>query len=107
MIDPHSTTLLSAVLFCLGILGVFVRRNVISVLLSLELMLSAAVLALVSFDSTSAAIGSTVDPTAGQGLAVLVLTLVTAQTIVGLGLLIAARRTGAPLDPEHAGTAQW
>jgi NADH-quinone oxidoreductase subunit K len=86
MLDPNAAIALSAALFGLGILGVFVRRNPIAVLLSLQLMLAASVLALVSFDLTFA--GSS----AGQGFGVLILSVATAQVSVGLGLLIAARR---------------
>ncbi len=107
MIDPHSLTWLSAALFCLGTLGVFVRRTVISALLGLQFMFSAAVLALVSFDHALLVAGDAPDPGAGQGFALLILTLVIAQAIVGFGLLIAARRNRGAVDPEHTGAAQW
>jgi NADH-quinone oxidoreductase subunit K len=107
MIDPHAAAAFSAALFGLGILGVLVRRSVISVLLSLELMFCAAVVALVAFDQMVPRAGSGEDVIAGQGFAVLILTVVTAQTIVGLGLLVAARRNRDAGDPEDPGALQW
>ncbi|MFT5441502.1 MAG: NADH-quinone oxidoreductase subunit K [Myxococcota bacterium] len=92
MVDPIAPLVLSAVLFGLGVIGVFAHRGAISVLLSIEFVLCAAVVALVSFDRlhSSALPGATA--TGGEGLSVLVLSVATAQAIVGLGLLIAARR---------------
>lgn len=115
MIDPNASIALSAALFGLGILGVFVRRSPISLLLSLQLMLAASVLALVSFDlttsvspgraeiaqmlveqhvgrSTGKSTGKSAGNTAGQGFGVLILSVATAQVTIGLGLMIAGRR---------------
>lgn len=101
MIDPNASIALSAALFGLGILGVFVRRSTISVLLSLQLMLAASVLAQVSFDHTVSSVGQA----AGQGFGVLVLSVATAQVTVGLGLLIAARRERRTSQPQAAGSS--
>ncbi len=111
MIDPNASIALSAALFGLGILGVFVRRSPISLLLSLQLMLAASVLALVSFDLTTSvppgraeiaqmlveqhvglSTGKSTGNTAGQGFGVLILSVATAQVTIGLGLMIAGRR---------------
>ena len=111
MIDPNASIALSAALFGLGILGVFVRRSTISVLLSLQLMLAASVLALVSFDLTTSvppgraeiaqmlveqqvgrSTGKSTGNTAGQAFGVLILSVATAQVTIGLGLMIAGRR---------------
>lgn len=111
MIDPNASIALSAALFGLGILGVFVRRSPISLLLSLQLMLAASVLALVSFDLTTSvspgraeiaqmlveqhvgrSAGKSAGNTAGQGFGVLILSVATAQVTIGLGLMIAGRR---------------
>jgi len=111
MIDPNASIALSAALFGLGILGVFVRRSPISLLLSLQLMLAASVLALVTFDLTTSvspdrteiaqmlveqhvgrSTGKSAGNTAGQGFGVLILSVATAQVTIGLGLMIAGRR---------------
>lgn len=72
---------LSALLFCLGIYGVLVRRNAILVLMSIELMLNAVNLNLVAFDAwVRDAVHS------GQVFALFVITIAAAE--VGLGLAI-------------------
>ena len=111
MIDLDLTIALSATLFGLGILGVFARRSVVAVLLSLDLMLCSAALALVAFDYTVAYTIAAADRSAvdagGQGFAVLILTVATAQTIVGLGLLVARRHNRDSASREDAGPSPW
>ncbi len=73
--------LVSALLFGVGIYGVLARRNAILVLMSVEIMLNAVNLALVTFDVMLD------DPThAGQSLSVFVITIAAAE--IGLGLAI-------------------
>lgn len=107
MIDPQAAVAFSAVLFALGIFGVLVRRSVISVLLSLELMFAAAVVALVSFDRMLPPAGGDADRVAGQGFAVLILSVATAQMMVGLGLLVAAQRNRGASGREDPGALRW
>jgi NADH-quinone oxidoreductase subunit K len=107
MIDPHASVAFSAALFALGIFGVLVRRSVISVLLSLELMFAAAVVALVSFDRMHPGAGGGADGVAGQGFAVLILTVATAQTMIGLALLVAAHRSRGTGGRDDPGALRW
>jgi len=74
----------SAVLFTIGVVGVLTRRNVLIVFMSVELMLNAVNLSLVSF---SALYGVT-----GQVLAILVMTVAAAEAAVGLAIIIAVFR---------------
>ncbi|WP_412062711.1 MULTISPECIES: NADH-quinone oxidoreductase subunit NuoK [unclassified Rubrivirga] len=76
---------LSAVLFTIGVLGVLLRRNVIVVFLSIELMLNAVNLTLVAF---SQAFGD-VD---GQILVFFVMSVAAAEAAVGLAIVIAMFR---------------
>lgn len=85
--------LLSLVLFALGTLGVFLRRNVITVLMSIELMLNGANLAFVAF---SRALG-TLD---GQVLVFFVLVVAAAEAAVGLAIVIALQRRKDTLDVD-------
>lgn len=114
MIDPHASIALSVALFGLGVLGVFTHRQAISMLLSLQIMLAASVLALVSFDRTVSNLhnvaGHSADgaaQSAGQGFGLLILTIAIAQVAVGLGLLLSAR--GGREQPQHRVTdsSQW
>jgi len=76
---------LSLILFCLGLVGVMVRRNFITVLMSLELMFNAVNLNLIAF---SFRLGDL----EGQVLAIFVITIAAAEAAIGLGLIIALVR---------------
>src|SRR5258706_14317289 len=75
----------SAVLFCLGLLGVIVRRNLLVIYLSLEVMLNAANLALVAFSRF------TNNPDS-QVFVFFVITVAAAEVSVGLALIVALYR---------------
>lgn len=90
-IDPAASLWLSAVLFGLGIVGVFARRSSLAMLMSFQLMAAASVLALAGFDAQRLARAHEA-PASGQALGVLILTLCAAQGMIALGLLIARRR---------------
>jgi NADH-quinone oxidoreductase subunit K len=81
----HHAVLLSLALFGLGTLGVFLRRNVITVLMCVELMLNGVNLAFVAF---SRALG-TLD---GQVLVFFVMVVAAAEAAVGLAIVIAVYR---------------
>jgi NADH-quinone oxidoreductase subunit K len=77
----------SVLLFCLGLLGVIVRRNLLVIYMSLELMLNAANLALVAFSRYS-------DPNSldGQVFVFFIITVAAAEVSVGLALIVALYR---------------
>jgi NADH:ubiquinone oxidoreductase subunit K len=76
---------LSLILFSLGIIGVMVRRNMIMVLMSLELIFNAVNLNLIAFSYQLADLS-------GQLLAIFVITVAAAEAAIGLGLIIALLR---------------
>jgi NADH-quinone oxidoreductase subunit K len=75
----------SALLFCLGLLGVITRRNLLVIYMSLELMLNAANLALVSFSRFNNNLN-------GQILVFFIITVAAAEVSVGLALIVALYR---------------
>ncbi|HEV2696243.1 MAG TPA: NADH-quinone oxidoreductase subunit NuoK [Verrucomicrobiae bacterium] len=75
----------SMTLFCLGLLGVILRRNLLVIYMSLELMLNAANLALVSFSRFN-------DKLDGQVLVFFIITVAAAEVAVGLALIVALYR---------------
>ena len=85
MIDATHYLVLSLILFCLGLIGVMMRRNFITVLMSLELMFNAVNINLIAF---SFRLGDL----AGQVLAIFVITVAAAEAAIGLGLIIALVR---------------
>ena len=75
----------SALLFCLGLLGVILRRNLLVIYMSLELMLNAANLALVTFSRFNHNLN-------GQVLVFFIITVAAAEVAVGLALIVALYR---------------
>src|SRR5437764_6726027 len=75
----------SIILFCVGLVGVIVRRNLLIIYMSLELMLNAANLALVAFSRFN----NNLD---GQVLVFFVITVAAAEVSVGLALIVALYR---------------
>jgi len=75
----------SVLLFCLGLLGVITRRNLLVMYMSLELMLNAANLALVAFSRFKGDLN-------GQVLVFFIITVAAAEVAVGLALIVALYR---------------
>lgn len=84
----------AAILFTLGIFGIFLnRKNVIIILMSIELMLLAVNINLVAF---STALGDV----AGQAFAMFVLTVAAAEAAIGLAILVVYFRNRGTIDVE-------
>jgi NADH-quinone oxidoreductase subunit K len=98
LVEP--ALLLSLVLFALGALGVFLRRNVITVFMCVELMLNAVNLAFVTF---SRALGAT----DGQVLVFFVLVVAAAEAAVGLAIVIALQRNKDTLNVDEFSLMKW
>jgi NADH-quinone oxidoreductase subunit K len=87
--------LLAAVLFALGLAGVLVRRNVIFILLSIEIMLNAAGLAFV-------VAGAKWQQADGQVMFIFILAMAAAEVSVGLALLMLMYHRYKTLDADAA-----
>jgi NADH-quinone oxidoreductase subunit K len=77
--------IVSAALFCLGVFGVIMRRNLLVIYMSLELMLNAANLALVAFSRFNNNLN-------GQVMVFFIITVAAAEVAVGLALIVALYR---------------
>src|SRR5574340_460322 len=87
--------LLAAVLFVLGLLGVLVRRNIVFMLMSIEVMLNAVGLAFV-------AAGARWGQPDGQVMFLFILTMAAAEVSVGLALVLQLYRSFGTLDTDNA-----
>ena len=92
--------ILSAVLFTIGTAGVFVRRNLITILLSIEVMLNAVNLTFVAVDRYL----NSVD---GQIIVFFVITVAAAEAAVGLAIVIALFRHKETLNPDMFTSLKW
>jgi NADH-quinone oxidoreductase subunit K len=91
--DTAAYLIVAAFLFTTGALGVLIRRNPLIVLLSLEIMLNGANLALIAF-SRHFANGD------GQIFALAVMAVAASEVVVGLGLIVAMARKNLALDVD-------
>ena len=91
---------LSALLFAIGTAGVFLRRNVITILLSIEIMLNAVNLTFVAAGRQFASVD-------GQVIVFFVMTVAAAEAAVGLALVIALFRHKESLNPEAFTSLKW
>ncbi|MBI1841090.1 MAG: NADH-quinone oxidoreductase subunit NuoK [Verrucomicrobia bacterium] len=94
----------SALLFCLGLLGTIVRRNVLIIYLSLELMLNAANLALVALSRFKDNLN---DHVSGQMMVFFIITVAAAEVAVGLALIVALYRKNASAHTEDLATLRF
>jgi NADH-quinone oxidoreductase subunit K len=106
MIPLEHVTLLSAVLFGIGVIGVVTRRNLIVILMSIELMLNAVNLAFVGFNRLwpGAADRPALD---GQVFVLMVITVAAAEVAVGLGIVISMFRNRDSVDIEDVSLLKW
>ena len=81
MIPAGWTLGLSALLFCIGVVGVLVRRNALVIFMSIELMLNAANLAFVAFASHMRSLD-------GQVFVFFVMTVAAAEVAIGLAIIV-------------------
>ena len=86
---------LSAVLFTIGVVGVMIKRNIISMFMCIELMLNAVNLTFVAFSSFFRDV-------TGQLFVFIVMTVAAAEAAVGLGIIIAIFRSRESLDVDDA-----
>jgi NADH-quinone oxidoreductase subunit K len=96
----NSYLMLSAVLFAIGTAGVFLRRNLITLLLSIEIMLNAVNL-------TFVAVGRYLGLVDGQVIVFFVMTVAAAEAAVGLALVIALFRHKESLSPDVFTSLKW
>jgi NADH:ubiquinone oxidoreductase subunit K len=99
MMGPEVTwyLIVASILFTVGALGVLVRRSPLIVLLSLEIMLNGANLALIAF-ARHQGNGD------GQIFALAVMAVAASEVVVGLGLIVAMSRRRLPLDVDRMTT---
>jgi len=85
---------ISGILFSVGALGVLLRRSPLIVLLSVEIMLNGANLALIAFSRLHG-------ESDGQVFAIAVMAVAASEVVVGLGLIVAMSRRNLALDVDR------
>jgi NADH-quinone oxidoreductase subunit K len=91
--DSHAVLIVAAILFVLGLVGVLTRKNVLFILISIEIMLNAAGLAFV-------AAGSRWGQPDGQVMFLFILAMAAAEVSIGLALVMQVYRQHKTLDVD-------
>ncbi|TKB63919.1 MAG: NADH-quinone oxidoreductase subunit NuoK [Nitrospira sp.] len=100
MIPISYYLILSAIVFFTGVVGVLIRRNIIAILLSVELMLNATNINFVAFSDYLQDLG-------GQVFVFFALTVAAAEVAVGLAIIIALHRSRSTINVEEFNLLKW
>lgn len=100
MVPLHYYLIVSAIVFAIGVIGVLIRRNLIVILMSIELMLNAVNLTFIAF---SRFLGSM----EGQVVVFFVMTVAAAESVIGLAIIISVFRHRQTLDPREMQLLKW
>lgn len=103
MFDPKIVLFIASILFCVGVYGVLSRRNLIMLLMSLELMLNAVNIMLVAFSRHWAGHGAGLIPAhSGQFFTLMVMAVAAAEVGIGLAIIVAIYRRKHTADSDAA-----
>lgn len=100
MIPLEWELILSGLLFSIGLYGVLARKNAIMVLMSLEIVINAALLNFVAFSSYS-------NDASGQVFALLGIAVAAADAAIGLAIFLAIYKTHGTVDMDRVRFLRW
>ena len=100
MVPTNYVLFLSALIFTIGVAGVLVRRNLIVMFMSIELMLNAVNLAFVAFSRSWASMD-------GQVIVFFVMTVAAAEAAVGLAIILSMFRHRETVNADELNLMRW
>jgi len=100
MIPLNNYLILSGILFTIGVIGVLVRRNVIVIFMSIELMLNAVNLTFIAFSRYLNSLD-------GQIFVLMIMVVAAAEVAVGLALIIAVFRIKKTVNVDEINILKW
>lgn len=100
MITTTHYLILAAALFTIGVVGVLIRRNIIIIFMSIELILNAVNINLIAFSRHWQQL-------TGQVYAIFVITVAAAEAAVGLGIIIALFRNKETVNADEIDLLKW
>ncbi len=100
MVPTSHYLMLSAIVFTIGVVGVLTRRNVLIILMSIELILNAVNINLVAFSRQLQNI-------VGQVFVVFIITVAAAEAAIGLGIVIALFRNKETVNVDEIDLLKW
>lgn len=100
MIELNYILILSTILFCIGVVGVLVRRNAIIIFMSIELMLNSINLSFVAFSSF-------LGDVKGQIFVFFIMAVAAAEAAIGLAIIIALFRNKKTINIDEINILKW
>jgi len=100
MVSTYHYLFLGAALFTIGIIGVLTRRNILVILMSIELMMNAVNINLIAFSDHF-------HHATGQIFAIFVITVAAAEAAVGLGIVIAMFKNKETMNINEIDIMKW
>ena len=100
MVPTHYYLILAAALFTIGVIGVLTRRNIMIILMSIELMMNAVNINLIAFSNH-------LQQVTGQIFAIFVITVAAAEAAVGLGIVIAMFKNKETMNINDIDLMKW
>ncbi len=100
MVPASYYLILSAALFTLGVVGVLIRRNALVMFMSVEMMLNAANLALITY-------ARSLENVEGQVFVLVVMAVAAAEVAVGLAIVVALYRHKETTDVDEVNLLKW
>ncbi len=100
MVSSSAYLILSAAIFTIGVLGVLVRRNILIMFMSIELMLNAVNLAFVALSKHLSSLD-------GQVIVFLVMTVAAAEAAVGLAIILCLFRNKKSVNVDDFNLMKW
>ncbi|GAC1451977.1 MAG: NADH-quinone oxidoreductase subunit NuoK [Ktedonobacterales bacterium] len=98
---------LGALLFCIGLFGALSKRNAVSILMSIEIMLNAINITLVAYASAFLNHGHSALRLTGQIFAIFIITVAAAEAAVALAMIIAIYRRRQTIDVGEINLMHW
>ena len=100
MVPTHDYLILAAALFTIGVIGVLTRRNIMIILMSIELMMNSININLIAF-------AGRLQQVTGQVFAIFVITVAAAEAAVGLGIVIAMFKNKETMNINEVDLMKW
>src|SRR5256885_13088313 len=100
MVTTYHYLILGAALFTIGVIGVLTRRNILVILMSIELMMNAVNINLIAFSDHFQHV-------TGQIFAIFVITVAAAEAAVGLGVVIAMFKDQETMNINEIDIMKW
>jgi len=104
--DLSKFLVIGALLFIIGVAGVLVRRNIIVIFMSIELIMNAANLNFIAFSRYLQDIGN-INAVAGQVFTVFIIVVAAAEAAIGLGIVIALYRNKETIWVDEIDILKW